>query len=84
LDAFLRIVEDRTGRPAIFYVTTEFLEMYGNVMPERGLWVRSILSEPDVPGWVVWQYHPAGRVSGIDGHVDLNVLSGTLEKLVKP
>jgi lysozyme len=84
LNAFLRIVEDRTGRPAIFYVTSEFLEAYGQAIADRGLWVRSILSEPDVPDWLVWQYRPAGRVSGIGGDVDLNVLSGTLEKLVKP
>jgi lysozyme len=84
LGAFLGLVENRMGRPAIFYVTSEFLETYGKVMPKRKLWLRSILSEPDAADWAIWQYHPAGRVSGIGGNVDLNVLSGTLEKLVKP
>jgi lysozyme len=84
LDGFLGIVEEHAGRPAIYYVTSEFLEAYGEAIPKRNLWVRSILYEPAVPGWVVWQYHPAGRVSGIEGDVDLNVLSGTLGKLAKP
>ena len=31
----------------------------------------------DGHGWVVWQYSSTGRVPGISGHVDLDVLAGT-------
>ena len=42
------------------------------------------MREPGEGGWVIWQYHPAGRVAGIDGDVDLNVLSGPLDQVINP
>jgi lysozyme len=84
LEAFLRVVEDHTGRPAIYYVTNEFLDAYGPAIPPRQLWIRSILSEPSQTGWVIWQYHPAGRISGINGNVDLNVMGGPLAQMLVP
>lgn len=77
LDDFLTPVEAATGRPALLYVTPEFLEAYGAVLPERPLWRRSIVREPAGPEpWVIWQHHNRGRVDGVEGPVDLNVFSG--------
>lgn len=79
--AFLEIVESRFKQRVLYYATEEFLEAYGDAIPPRRLWVRSIQREPDRQGWTVWQYHPAGRIKGIEGDVDLNVLSGSLDDL---
>lgn len=76
LDAFLDPVERAHGRPAVLYVTPEFLAAYADALPLRALWRRSILREPDASApWRLWQYHNRGRVDGIVGPVDLNVLA---------
>ncbi|HWA61575.1 MAG TPA: GH25 family lysozyme [Caulobacteraceae bacterium] len=77
LAAFLGPVEAREGKPAIFYATQEFLAAYGEALPDRRVWRRSIALEPARgERWVFWQYHNRGRVSGVKGPVDLNVFSG--------
>lgn len=77
LDAYLGIVEAAYSRPALLYVTPEFLARYGAALPPRALWRRSILREPDASApWCLWQFHNRGRVDGIDGAVDLNVFEG--------
>lgn len=77
LDAFLAPVERAAGKPAILYVTPEFLAAYRGHLPARGLWRRSILRAPDdTAPWRLWQYHNRGRVDGIRGPVDLNVFDG--------
>ena len=83
LETFLGTVETRFDRAAVYYVTDAFVDAYGDAMPKRRIWLRSILKEPDREGWVVWQYHPAGRVAGIAGDVDLNVLAGSLADLAR-
>ncbi|MBN8214710.1 MAG: glycoside hydrolase family 25 protein [Xanthomonadales bacterium] len=74
LDAFLAPVERAHGKPALLYVTPEFLDAYRKQLPARALWRRSILRKPDgAASWHVWQYHNRGIVDGIAGPVDLNV-----------
>jgi lysozyme len=76
LDAFLAPIERAYGKPALLYVTPEFLAAYRTALPDRALWRRSILHAPDDSApWGVWQYHNRGRVDGIVGPVDLNVLA---------
>ncbi|MCC6734816.1 MAG: glycoside hydrolase family 25 protein [Bauldia sp.] len=82
LQAFLAPVEARFGREVVYYATEAFLADYGDAIPARQLWRRSIAWEPDTPDWIVWQYHNAGTVDGISGPVDLNVLNGELAGLV--
>jgi lysozyme len=38
---------------------------------------------PSENDWIYWQYHNRGRVDGIKGDVDLNVLKGGHEKLAE-
>jgi lysozyme len=74
---------DRLNRRwQIAIAADEFLDAYGDAIPRRPIWIRSIMREPGEGGWVIWQYHPAGRVAGIEG--DVNVLSGPLDQLINP
>ena len=45
------------------------------------MWVRSLAWPPAKEGWTLWQYHNRGRIRGIEGPVDLNVLQGGPETL---
>lgn len=78
LDAYLALVESAYGQPALLYVTPEFLAAHRRDLPPRALWRRAIVRMPDASApWTLWQYHNRGRVDGIAGPVDLNVLDGT-------
>jgi lysozyme len=82
VEAFLDTAESRLGRMLVYYASDDFLEAYGKVLRPRPLWCRSMLQEPGNPGWTIWQYNCAGRVAGIAGDVDLNVLSIGLDELM--
>jgi lysozyme len=87
LDAFIAAVEARLGRQVILYKSDEFGKIYGAVLPARPTWVRSIVWQPATEDWLFWQYQFEGRVAGIGGMVDLNVLNGgliALQSLAKP
>jgi lysozyme len=84
LDAFLAPVERAYGKPALLYVTPEFLDAYSKQLPTRALWRRSILRKPDdAAPWRIWQYHNRGRVDGIAGPVDLNVFVDDADAFVR-
>lgn len=77
LDAYLQAVEQAYAKPALLYVTPEFLAAYRQALPPRALWRRAIVRAPDASApWVLWQYHNRARVAGIVGPVDLNVFDG--------
>lgn len=85
LAEFLEPVEARFGVPAVLYITYGFYDDYASHLPERALWTRWIAWHPADEDWLIWQYHDRGRVAGIEGDVDLNVLQGdgsTLANLV--
>lgn len=82
VETFVEIVEAATGAPSVFYVTYGFYKDYYAVLPERSLWTRWIVWHPPKDqDWLFWQYHDRGRVDGIEGDVDLNVLNGGPETL---
>lgn len=84
LDAFLAPVERVYRKPAILYVTPEFLDAYSKQLPARALWRRSILRKPNgIVPWQVWQYHNRGDVDGIAGPVDLNVFVDDADAFVR-
>jgi lysozyme len=74
--AFLDPVEAAFGRAAIVYLIGEAAGAYGIAVPERQRWVRSLANHPGHEDWIYWQYHDKGRIAGIEGDVDLNVLQG--------
>ncbi len=81
LAALLDPVEAHFGKPAVIYLIGEAERLYGAIMPDRLRWVRSLSLHPGHEAWVYWQYHNMGRVDGIEGDVDLNVLQGGLSRL---
>jgi lysozyme len=83
LTAFLGPVEAHFGKPAIIYLPDDAAKEYGSVMPDRLRWVRSLAHHPGHENWVYWQYHNMGRVDGIEGDVDLNVLQGPPSRLAE-
>ncbi|MDR7222692.1 GH25 family lysozyme [Aminobacter aminovorans] len=84
LAAFLAPIEASFGKKAIIYLTDEAADAYAQAMPDRERWVRSLIQHPGHEDWTYWQYHDKGRVDGIDGNVDLNVLQGRLSRLTDP
>ena len=83
LQAFLGPVEATFGKAAIVYLTDEAEGAYAGKIDVRPLWRRSLLLEPGRNDWVYWQYHNMGRVDGIIGDVDLNVLKGGEQTLAE-
>jgi lysozyme len=83
LTAFLDPVEAHFGKPAVIYLTDDAADRYGSVLPDRPLWVRSLALHPGHEDWLYWQYHDMGRVDGIEGDVDLNVLQGGSSRLTE-
>lgn len=81
LQAFLGPVEAAFGKPAIIYLTDEAEEAYLGQIAVRQRWLRSLAIKPSEDGWIYWQYHNMGRVDGIEGDVDLNVLQGGQQTL---
>jgi lysozyme len=81
LMAFLVPVEAAFGRQAVLYLSGGAENDYGPQLPKRALWVRQLAWYPGDDQWTYWQYHDRGRVAGIDGDVDLNVLKGDREML---
>lgn len=75
LNAYLAVVEARQHRRAVLYVTPQFYAAYGDYLPRRTLWRRSISATAAPSGsWTVWQYRSRGHVTGIRTRVDLNLV----------
>ncbi|AZO09051.1 lysozyme [Mesorhizobium sp. M3A.F.Ca.ET.080.04.2.1] len=83
LQAFLAPVEAAFGKPAIVYLTDDAAVAYASHIAKRPLWLRSLLLQPGCDDWIYWQYHNRGRIDGISGDVDLNVLQGGRETLAE-
>jgi lysozyme len=75
--AFVQTVEAATGQSVILYVPEPFYTKYlKEPGPNRRLWARSIWRSPSYAGkWTLWQYHQRGKVDGVSGDVDLNVIA---------
>lgn len=83
IEAFLEPVEAAFGQQVVFYITSGFYEDYFSQLPKRPLWTRQIARPPGSEDWLLWQYHDHGRVDGITGDVDLNVLQGSPDRLTE-
>ena len=80
---WLTIVEQRTGRRPILYISQQFVNRYLPLAPDikrdYDIWIaRYGEYKPDVH-LVYWQLCPDGRVQGIQGEVDINVFNGYKE-----
>ncbi len=77
---WLRIVEQRVGVKPVLYVNQMFVNNYlvnqADLKRDYSVWIaRYSEYKPDVR-LTYWQLCPDGRVSGIQGDVDINVFNG--------
>lgn len=73
--AFIDVVERRTGRRVVVYSFPDFEAAYGFARAiDRRQWVRRLGSRPPAREWWIWQRSQTGRVAGIAGPVDLDVM----------
>lgn len=80
---WLRFVERETGVKPILYISQSFVNRYLNFAPDLKhnylIWIaRYGEYKPDIR-LIYWQLCPDGSVSGIHGHVDINVFNGYKE-----
>ena len=82
LHILLEHLEAYQWRKPVLYMTYEFREAYlGREFDTYPIWIRDIFAYPSIQSLALWQYKSRGHVSGIDGFVDLNTISGRLESL---
>lgn len=75
LDIFLRLVEEAWGRPPLVYLMDDWEQLFPTAKRlDHPMWRRSIPFRPSEE-WQVWQLPPYVTVDGIQGRVDLNVMS---------
>lgn len=74
VDAFVAQVEKAWGRRVVVYSSSEWRQHYGlEVGAGRPGWWYASSDRPGASDWSVWQVRFDGRVSGIDGDVDVDV-----------
>jgi lysozyme len=77
---WLTTVEKTVGVKPLLYVSQNFVNRYMEDAPDikrdYRVWIaRYGEYKPDIK-LAIWQLCPDGRVSGIHGHVDINVFNG--------
>ncbi|MCP4441123.1 MAG: hypothetical protein GY810_19535 [Aureispira sp.] len=69
------------GKRPILYCTYNCYNLYvKGIFDEYFVWIRDTKnSKPQLPNkqWLFWQYSAKGRISGIQGNVDMNVFYGS-------
>lgn len=74
IDAFTAKVEEAWGRRLLIYSSSEWRSHYGlPVTDPRPDWLFSAGGRPPQADWAVWQLRFDGKVSGIEGGVDIDV-----------
>ncbi len=74
---FIKSVEKFSSKEIIFYTNEEFYYKYlSNNFTNRKYWYRNIFDSPEkFPSkTIIWQYSEFGKIKGIKGNVDLNVV----------
>ena len=83
LATFLAAIEQAFGRRPIVYFTRESYErVLEGHFTGSPTWARSLFGRPRARfgTWTFWQYAHNGRLSGIEGLVDLNVFRGSADE----
>ena len=73
LRAFLGALEAEYGAVPVIYTTPAFHAEWlaGEGFEAHPVWIRSLEGPPELPH-AIWQYSMKGKVSGVEGNVDLN------------
>lgn len=82
---FMDRLERHYGKRPIIYTTVDFhRENLVGHMPQDVFWLRSVAAHPKItyPGrpWAFWQYTGTGRITGVDGDIDINAFAGSREQ----
>jgi len=89
VETWASTVRSKTGVSPIIYVNSNYAKNYLNQdISQNDLWIAHWTYDPSLnpstgiwTNWVFWQYSNNGRVSGIEGDVDLDVFNGDLSSL---
>ena len=90
LHVFLELLERTSRATPILYVTPDSFErVAAGEFGRYPVWIRSVLARPAPDafgGWLIWQFSETGRIPGVRGPVDLDVLRPgvSIESLVVP
>ena len=81
-------LERHYKKRVIIYVTYHTYNAYiKGEFPNNKLWIRDIKFIPELDEddrWIIWQVSNKGRITGIQGFTDKNVLrNGTVEELIE-
>jgi lysozyme len=77
LAGFIDLVEARTGRRVVVYVSDDAEKLYGvRSWIDRPVWELRFLRRP-AGAWFMWQVMGFADVQGIEGNVDLDVIRTT-------
>lgn len=84
---YIRVIENHYNKKVIIYTTNEFYNNYLlNKFTENPIWIRDILSTPNLKDgreWTFWQFANRGRLDGISSVVDLNAFAGSKEEFIQ-
>lgn len=70
---FIQTVED-AGYEGMLYGSKFYLENFWETQDFENIWLAHYASSTDYEGYKMWQFSNAGRINGIYGDVDLNVM----------
>ncbi len=80
LSVFLSKLETARVEEPVLYVTREsYRRIVADRFPTHKLWIRGVFRKPDLTAghdWLFWQFADRGRLSGVEGFIDLNVFKG--------
>lgn len=78
LKNMIKILEDRYEKKVIIYTDYKsYNNFIKNELIANPIWIRDIRKKPTIfekNRWIIWQYSNRGRVKGIDGFTDKNIL----------
>ena len=78
LKTMIDILEKYYEKTVIIYVDYKaYKNFIENELVDNPLWIRNVKYYPNISEkdrWIIWQYSNRGRVYGIDGFTDKNVL----------
>lgn len=80
LETFIEIVEAETNKQLVFYVLEGFDYLESETLAGKPRWRRSLFRKPANMEWIMWQYSGEAYVDGVEGRVDLNVISNDIGK----
>ncbi len=81
LKTMIRDLTSKLQTKILLYVTQDsYQRIIKGHFNANMLWIRNTTTEPKV-SWTIWQYSDKSRISGIQGNVDGNVFSGSVQKL---